>query len=182
MMPSLPPSRMRNHWCVVKRGGKGGGNGAAYANGTALPRRFGTWFFGNGIIPERWNPTTTGTGNAWKLSSSLEPLLLVKPWLTVVSGLRVKIPNTFAHKSMPANVLTGAQAVQSGDVLLPSIDHKRACRPAGQRRCRGRGGRADPAEGANGSPPRLRRTPAVPRDRCQRGDGRLRLRGDLSKM
>ena len=33
------------------------GNGTAYADGQALPVRFGTWFFGNGIIPDRWVPT-----------------------------------------------------------------------------------------------------------------------------
>ena len=32
------------------------GNGTAYADGKPLPVRFGTWFFGNGIIPERWVP------------------------------------------------------------------------------------------------------------------------------
>lgn len=99
-------------------------NGTAYADGTPLPLRFGTWFFGNGIIPERWNPTAAGSGDAWQLSPSLEPLKEVKPWLTVVSGLRVKVPSLFAHKSMPAAVLTGAQAEQKGNVQLPSIDQR----------------------------------------------------------
>jgi hypothetical protein len=97
-------------------------NGTAYAAGEALPRRFGTWFFGNGIIPERWVPTQTGKAAAWQLSPSLQPLAGVKEWLSVVSGLGLKVPNTMAHKSMPAAALTGAQAVKDGDVQLPSID------------------------------------------------------------
>ena len=97
-------------------------NGTAYAAGEALPRRFGTWFFGNGIIPERWVPAQTGKAAAWQLSASLQPLAGVKEWLSVVSGLALKVPNTMAHKSMPAAALTGAQAVKDGDVQLPSID------------------------------------------------------------
>ena len=42
-------------------------NGTAYAAGGELPRRYGTWFFGNGIIPDRWVPSATGQGTpiAW---------------------------------------------------------------------------------------------------------------------
>ncbi len=97
-------------------------NGTAYAAGTALPRRFGTWFFGNGIIPDRWVPAKTGKAADWELSASLQPLAGVKDWLSVVSGLSLKVPNTMAHKTMPAAALTGAQAVKDGDVQLPSID------------------------------------------------------------
>jgi hypothetical protein len=109
---------------LPRLGGMLDDHGVAYADGTPLPRRFGTWFFGNGVVPDRWNPTAAGAGGAWQLSPELEPLKEVKPWLTVVSGLRVKIPNLYAHKSMPANVLTGAQAVQRGNVQLPSIDQR----------------------------------------------------------
>jgi hypothetical protein len=98
------------------------GNGTAFANGKALPVRFGTWFFGNGIIPARWNPTSTGTGAAWTLSEALTPLLEVKPWLSVISGMQNMLPNAYPHKSMAAGALTGAQAVDAGDVQLPSID------------------------------------------------------------
>jgi hypothetical protein len=98
------------------------GNGTAYAAGEPLPRRFGTWFFGNGIIPARWIPTKTGKAADWELSASLQPLTGVKDWLSIVSGLSLKVPNTMAHKSMPAAALTGAQAVNNGDVQLPSID------------------------------------------------------------
>src|SRR5258706_7610264 len=96
-------------------------SGTAYADGEALPIRFGTWFFGNGIIPDRWVPQQVGSGDAWSLSEQLAPLEAVKPWLQVASGFNIKIPNNAPHASMPACALTGAQ-VGSPDVQLPSID------------------------------------------------------------
>jgi hypothetical protein len=96
------------------------GNGTAYAAGEPLPKRFGTWFFGNGIIPERWIPAKIGAGSEWELSPSLVPLQDVKPWLSVITGLAIKFPNIAAHKSMPAAALTGHQS--AADVTAPSID------------------------------------------------------------
>ncbi len=98
------------------------GNGTAYADGTALPLRFGTWFFGNGIIPDRWVPRTTGSGDAWQLSEQLAPLTAVKPWLSVLTGFSIKVPNNAPHASMPAAALTGAQV--GSPVRLPSIDQR----------------------------------------------------------
>jgi hypothetical protein len=95
-------------------------HGTAYADGTALPVRFGTWFFGNGIIPDRWVPTATGSGSDWTLSEQLAPLQAVKPWLSVLTGFAIKIPNNSPHSSMPSAALTGAQITSS--VQLPSID------------------------------------------------------------
>ena len=97
------------------------GNGTAYADGTPLPLRFGTWFFGNGIIPERWVPKATGLGEAWQLSEQLAPLLAVKSHLSVLSGFAIKIPNNAPHASMPCAALTGAQT-QGNSVKLPSVD------------------------------------------------------------
>ena len=96
-------------------------NGTAYAAGGALPVRFGTWFFGNGIIPNRWVPSTTGSGSAWKLSEQLSPLEQVKPWLSVLSGFSIKIPNNAPHASMPSAALSGAQ-VGANSTQLPTID------------------------------------------------------------
>src|SRR5260370_37211440 len=84
------------------------GNGTAYAAGGALPVRFGFWFFGNGIIPERWVPTTTGSAANWTLSQSLQPLEPVKPWLSVVTGTNIKIPDNAPHSSFPPAALSGA--------------------------------------------------------------------------
>jgi hypothetical protein len=97
------------------------GNGTAYAQGAPLPVRFGTWFFGNGIIPDRWIPSSTGQGDAWQLSEQLEPLAQVKPWLSVLTGLSIKVPNNSPHASHPCAALTGAQT-GPGQVLSASID------------------------------------------------------------
>jgi hypothetical protein len=99
------------------------GNGTAYADGTALPVRFGSWFFGNGIIPDRWVPKTTGIGNAWELSEQLAPLQAVKPWLSVLTGFAIKIANNAPHASMPSAALSGAQ-VAGNATGMPTIDQQ----------------------------------------------------------
>ena len=96
-------------------------NGTAYASGAPLPVRFGVWFFGNGIIPERWVPALTGAGSTWTLSEQLAPLAEVKPWLSVVTGTDVKIPDSAPHASAPAAALSGGSN-GNGGMLLPSID------------------------------------------------------------
>jgi Protein of unknown function (DUF1552) len=97
------------------------GNGTAYASGAAMPVRFGTWFFGNGIIPSRWVPPRTGVGDAWTLSEQLSPLQPVKPWISVVTGLVIKGPDISPHQAHPVQALTGAQT-GNGVVQLPTID------------------------------------------------------------
>jgi len=102
------------------------GNGTAYADGSPLRPRFLTWFFGNGTDPSQWVPAAQGVGAAWAVSPSLMPLAEYKAWLSVLTGYEVKVPAIYAHKSAPAAVLTGAQAMDGGDVQLPSIDQKLA--------------------------------------------------------
>lgn len=102
------------------------GNGTAYAGGAALKPRYLTWFFGNGADPATWVPAAQGVGAAWQPSHSLMPLADYKAWLSVLSGYQVVVPALYAHKSAPAAVLTGAQAMEGGDVQLPSIDQKLA--------------------------------------------------------
>lgn len=97
-------------------------NGTAHADGSPLHPRFLTWFFGNGADPAHWVPAATGSGAAWAPSPALMPLADFKAWLTVLSGYAVQVPQLYAHKSAPAAVLTGAQAMDGGDVQLPSID------------------------------------------------------------
>ena len=99
------------------------GNGTAYADGTALPLRFGSWFFGNGIIPDRWVPKTTGAGSAWELSEQLAPLQEIKPWLSVLTGFAIKIANNAPHASMPSAALSGAQ-VNGNATGMPTIDQQ----------------------------------------------------------
>jgi hypothetical protein len=96
-------------------------NGTAFAQGAPLPKRYCTWFFGNGIIPALWNPTAIGTGSAWTLTAELAPLMPVKRWLTVVSGLQNKIGNASPHPMGSAASTTGG-SVTNNSAELASID------------------------------------------------------------
>ena len=96
-------------------------NGTAFAQGAPLPKRYCTWFFGNGIIPALWNPSATGTGSAWGLTEELAPLMPVKQWLTVVSGLKNMIGNASPHPMGSAASTTGG-SVANNSAELASID------------------------------------------------------------
>jgi Protein of unknown function (DUF1552) len=88
------------------------GNGEAFADGTALPRRFGVFFWGNGrgMDATRWNPAATGA--AWEVSPHLEPLAAYKPYLNVVSGTKVKIANSpQGHHRGSVGILSGRDFV-----------------------------------------------------------------------
>lgn len=70
-----------------------------------FPTRFGLYFWGNGNVPEYWVPGTEGYD--WELSELLTPLSDVKAWVSVVSGMSVKLPNTEPHTSGAAGLLSG---------------------------------------------------------------------------
>lgn len=93
--------------------------GTAYAGGTAFPKRFGVWFWGNGVIPDAWTPQ--GEGASWTPSSLLMPLASMREHLTVITGTRVATLNTVPHGSGPAGVLTG-DALMNGQFSRPSLD------------------------------------------------------------
>ena len=88
-------------------------NGEALADGTDLPTRFGIWFWGNGVRPELWVPTTTGTN--WIANTETEPLLIHRPYLSVVSGCDIKT-DTHPHHSGMAGIFTGQKYHKLGDV------------------------------------------------------------------
>lgn len=80
-------------------------HGTAYASGTPLPKRFATFFFGNGVILSRWRPPTIGVN--WELTEELAPLANVKSYVNVVSGYKIKIPNLRGHHTGTAGILSG---------------------------------------------------------------------------
>lgn len=100
------------------------GRRARAACDDGFPLRFGLFTWANGIVPEAWLPD--GEGYEWELSTLLQPLANVKPWLSVVSGLSVKVSNDVAHTSGACGLLSGLPAeVVSGDDYTfagPSID------------------------------------------------------------
>lgn len=93
----------------------------------AIPNRFGLWFWGNGVKPDRWVPGTVGAG--WAPSPELAPLAPVRDYVSVVSGCEIKTA-THPHHSGFSGILTGARYHQNGttrDTIVstcagPSVD------------------------------------------------------------
>jgi len=98
------------------------GNGNAYASGRVLPLRFGTWFWGCGMNPVRWNPSETGVGFA--LPPELAPLEPIREHVSVLSRFDVKLdgaPN-HPHTTGALATLTGEAPRKKDDVPGPTLD------------------------------------------------------------
>lgn len=67
----------------------------ALADGTSRAKRYVSWFYGNGFILDRLEPTTTGPN--WQLSPHLMPLANVKDYLNIVTGLSNRSKATITH-------------------------------------------------------------------------------------
>ena len=90
-----------------------GTHGEAFADGTALPKRLGLWFWGNGVRLEHWTPDDTEN---WTPKSILQPLATagVKSKVSVVSGLDIPIGGAGHHVGR-AMMLSGAYDEAIGD-------------------------------------------------------------------
>jgi hypothetical protein len=102
-----------------------------------FPRRFGLFYWGNGIVPSHWVPASVGEG--WTPSPLLAPLSAVRDDITVVSGLEVMVPNVVPHYSGAAGLLTGAPAVVRDGVRAfgaASVDQRIAAEIGGATRYR----------------------------------------------
>jgi hypothetical protein len=103
-------------------------HGTAYADGSALPKRFGIFFWGNGVRLKQWTPAVQGAG--WALSESLKPLANVKDYVSVVSGFNIKTGNERGHHAGCVGILSGAPMVSqapngapyASTFSAPSID------------------------------------------------------------
>src|SRR5690606_33593383 len=84
-------------------------NGSALAaTGAPLPVRFGTWFWGCGLNPGRWEPDEVGAFKAMK--PDVAALAPFRGKLNIYSGMRVFLdgkPNG-VHFSGPQGILTGS--------------------------------------------------------------------------
>ena len=104
----------------------GFGGNPAFADGAdGFPARFVLFFWGNGMLPDRWTPVGEGKGDAWQLSDQLAPLLPLKSKISVVSGTRLSVPNTVPHYAGAAGILSGRPVMVSGQDHTfggPSID------------------------------------------------------------
>lgn len=101
---------------------------AGRAEAAAPPRRFGVWFFGNGVRRQHWIPT--GTGTTWTAGAELAPLEPVRAYLNVLTGFEMKVLPYHPHHSGMAGILTGDSFHKLGNVrdtivstfAHPSID------------------------------------------------------------
>jgi hypothetical protein len=84
-------------------------HGRALADGTPLPKRFGVFFWGNGVRLAHFTPSTTGAG--FQLTESLQPFANVKDYLSVVSGFDIKTGNERGHHAGCVGILSGAPMV-----------------------------------------------------------------------
>ncbi|MSQ84048.1 MAG: DUF1552 domain-containing protein [Myxococcales bacterium] len=103
------------------------GNGTAWAEtgSDGFPKRFGLFFWGNGMLPARWVPKSAGVGAAWQLSDQLQPLAKHKARIAVVTGTRLGLLNSQPHGAGAAGILSGRPLLhQGGDTTFagPSID------------------------------------------------------------
>jgi hypothetical protein len=85
------------------------GNGTALADGSALPRRLGVFFWGNGVRLANWTPAATGPD--YPLSRSLMALAPVRKYVNLVSGMDIKIPASQGHHTGTVGILSGAPLI-----------------------------------------------------------------------
>jgi hypothetical protein len=107
------------------------GNGVRLASGETIPRRFGIWFWGNGVRRAQWVPRETGPG--WQARPEMAPLATetLRPYVSPISGMvMVCDPRNHPHHSGMAGIFTGQRYHLNGTVrdtisssfAAPSID------------------------------------------------------------
>jgi hypothetical protein len=85
-------------------------HGEALAQGRPLPRRFGVFFWGNGVRLDRWTPSATGAG--WALTPALQPLAPLKSYVNVISGYEVKAAGPRGHHNGVSGMLSGVEFIE----------------------------------------------------------------------
>jgi hypothetical protein len=102
-------------------------NGNAYADGSTIPTRFGTYFWGLGLTDTpaggtRWVPQKTGFD--YEITPELQAIAALKNKVSVFSGFRA-IPDTrpnLVHWSGHASILSGVAPAGSGRFDGASLD------------------------------------------------------------
>ena len=93
-------------------------NGTLLAQGAPLPVRFGTWFWGLGVNPSRFFPTTTGTD--YEMPPELRPMEQHRDKVTVFSGFdcltdgRPISPHGTGHVTFRTGTAPGAGGALTG--------------------------------------------------------------------
>ena len=97
-------------------------NGTALAQGAPLPLRFGTWFWGCGMNPDRWVPDTEGAD--YDLPPELDALTDVREHVSVLSGFNTVLdgkPNLPHWTGVMATLSGGVPSVEP-EVPAPTLD------------------------------------------------------------
>ena len=95
---------------------------ALAASGAPLPRRFGTWFWGCGMNPERWNPTQEGAD--FELPPELQPIAAVRDHVSVLSGFNVILAGETnqVHRTGVIGTLCGSAPPSDTENNGPTLD------------------------------------------------------------
>ena len=101
--------------------------------GDGFPRRFGVYFWGNGVLPAQWLPSAEGAN--WTPPAILMPLASLREHFTLVTGTRVATLNTVPHGSGPAGLFTG-DAMVNDSFTRASLDQVIAQTIGGETRFR----------------------------------------------
>lgn len=88
--------------------------GRARADALPAPRRYLTWFWGNGIVVPDWVPAATGT--AWVAPPMLASLVTpsLRPYVSVVTNAEIKT-TWQPHSGGASGILTGSGLVHAED-------------------------------------------------------------------
>ena len=97
-------------------------HGTALADGGALPVRFGTWFWGCGMNPDRWQPEKEGPG--YDVPVELAALDGLTEHVSVLSGFGVTLDGraNIPHWTGVMSTLTGTVPARELDVDAPTLD------------------------------------------------------------
>lgn len=106
-------------------------HGTAFAQGAPLPKRFGVWYWGNGVVASHWFPE--GNGPGWQLSPLLQPLASVKAYLSIVEGTVVYLPyQVTGHFGSLMSITSGTLGTPQGGLNYayagPTMDQAIAAR------------------------------------------------------
>lgn len=95
---------------------------AATLGGTRVPLRFGTWFWGCGMIPNRWVPKRDGAD--YDLPPQLAPIKDVQQHVTVLSGFDVALgaQSNEPHISGNIGLRTAAPQTDWQKIAAPTLD------------------------------------------------------------
>lgn len=70
-------------------------HGTALANGEDMARRFISFFWGNGVVLNRFEPDQVGA--TWSLSEELAPFAPVKDYVSVLTGIQNRCADAITH-------------------------------------------------------------------------------------